>query len=246
MNTRKKPPARLPYFTTERERLYPVFREYRKANGLLDREDGPAVVYANAGEEWWQNGKVHREAGAAVTLGNGARLMLSGSSPYLTNSAISKLKLPGTKIWVNEGWIHRLDGPAIVDTMGKTQEWWVNGRPHRDDGPAAIGSFENTWIWHGLPLVSDKRVFFIFDFAHLFPAQFVLRAFLGVNQKIGRQLTGYTTTAQKIRSLVPDLDKLLPLGDAGLWDEMKQYIVASQATNADIDEIPLPNDYFND
>ena len=246
MNTRKKPPAKLPYFTTERERLYPIEREYRNANGLLDRADGPAVVYANSGEEWWQNGRVHREAAAAVTLGKDARLWLSGSSPYLQNAAISTLKLPGSKIWVNKGWIHRLDGPAIIDAVGKTQEWWVNGRPHREDGPAAIGSFEETWIWHGLPLVSDRRVFFIFDSAHLFPAHFVLRAFLAAKEKVGRQLVGYPTTAQKIRSLVPDLDKLLPLGDAGLWDEMKQHIATSQAINADVDEIPLPNDYFND
>ena len=42
----------------------------------------------------------------------------------------------GTKEWrLNNGKLHRLDGPAIESTYG-TKEWWRDGKRHRLDGPA--------------------------------------------------------------------------------------------------------------
>ncbi len=43
-------------------------------NGLLHREDGPAVEYAVAGSRlWYVNGQLHRTDGPAWEWGNGIR-----------------------------------------------------------------------------------------------------------------------------------------------------------------------------
>ena len=40
--------------------------EYYNEAGLLHREDGPAIVYADNTKVWYQNGVLHREDGPAV------------------------------------------------------------------------------------------------------------------------------------------------------------------------------------
>lgn len=37
-----------------------------RVNGVIHREDGPAIEYANGAKEWWLNGKKHRIDGAAI------------------------------------------------------------------------------------------------------------------------------------------------------------------------------------
>ncbi len=44
-----------------------------RVNGLLHREDGPALEHKNGDKEWWVNGKCHRENGPAVEYANGAK-----------------------------------------------------------------------------------------------------------------------------------------------------------------------------
>ena len=46
--------------------------EYR-VNGLLHREDGPAVERPNGILEWFRNGAPHREDGPAVEYPNGSK-----------------------------------------------------------------------------------------------------------------------------------------------------------------------------
>ena len=41
----------------------------------------------------------------------------------------------GTKKWLLNGKLHRVDGPA-VEFAGGGKEWWINGVRHREDGPA--------------------------------------------------------------------------------------------------------------
>ncbi len=48
--------GRLPYTRGERGHYL---------NGMLHREDGPAIEYANGDKEWYQNGQLHREDGPA-------------------------------------------------------------------------------------------------------------------------------------------------------------------------------------
>jgi len=42
-------------------------------DGLLHREDGPAVIYPNGGTEWWRFGLLHRERGPAIERADGSR-----------------------------------------------------------------------------------------------------------------------------------------------------------------------------
>jgi hypothetical protein len=80
---------------------YDEYTEWRNEKGLLHREDGPARVYKNGGEEWWVGGKLHRINGPAATW---AKL---GRTWYIT------------------GKLHRADGPAREYT-NRLNEWWVN------------------------------------------------------------------------------------------------------------------------
>ncbi len=78
-------------------------------NGLLHREDGPAIEWADGGKSWYKNGKRHRLDGSAVECAN------------------------GDKDWWINGKLHRLDGPAIewvdgeVRCEGLTGFWYLNG-----------------------------------------------------------------------------------------------------------------------
>ena len=44
---------------------------YYNSNGLLHREDGPAVILSDGTKKWYCNGVMHREDGPAVTYVNG-------------------------------------------------------------------------------------------------------------------------------------------------------------------------------
>ena len=48
-------------------------KEWR-LNGLLHREDGPAIERKNGDRLWYINGKSHREDGPAVEYANGSKL----------------------------------------------------------------------------------------------------------------------------------------------------------------------------
>ena len=54
-------------------------------------------------QEWWLNGKTHREDGPAIILPD------------------------GTHIWYQNGELHREDGPAIILPSG-IQWWYLNGK----------------------------------------------------------------------------------------------------------------------
>tara|TARA_S200002703_G_C3786406_1_gene242494 strand:- start:1 stop:378 length:378 start_codon:yes stop_codon:yes gene_type:complete len=54
------------------------------------------------------------------------------------------------KAWWINGYLHRLDGPAIEDDDGD-KEWWVDGKYHREDGPAVEWSDGyKAWYKHGV------------------------------------------------------------------------------------------------
>ena len=74
---------------------------YHNAFGEPHREDGPAVIHSDGSEEWYLNGKLHREGGPAVY----------GS---------------GVDGWFINGKLHREGGPAVEFTDGHG-EYWVNG-----------------------------------------------------------------------------------------------------------------------
>ena len=72
-------------------------------NGVIHREDGPAIEYHNGDKLWYINGHLHREDGPAA-------------EQY------------GDKAWCLHGKIHRENGPAIERADGSKQ-YWVNDKP---------------------------------------------------------------------------------------------------------------------
>ena len=94
----------------EKVLVYLALKEWYK-NGLLHREDGPAVVKADGTKEWYLNGKFHRVDGPAIERVNGDRE------------------------WYRHGQCHREDGPAIEHADGE-KAWLINDGYHREDGPA--------------------------------------------------------------------------------------------------------------
>lgn len=71
-------------------------------NGMLHRENAPAIEYKNGLKEWWIGGERHRADGPAIEGSN------------------------GRKEWWLNGKLHREDGPAIEYKNGH-KEWWANG-----------------------------------------------------------------------------------------------------------------------
>ena len=72
-------------------------------NGLLHRENGPAVEYSNGKKEWYKNGELHREDGPAIEWKS------------------------GNKEWFKNGKLHRENGPAVEKKDG-TKMWYKNGK----------------------------------------------------------------------------------------------------------------------
>ena len=101
------------------------------------------VKYLVHGEEWWKNGKRHREDEPAVV--NNYKI-----SSYLTN-LIFNLDEPIRnddgifKQWYNNGELHRTEGPAEIFPDGEM--WYINGKLHRVDGPAVIRKNEKEEWW---------------------------------------------------------------------------------------------------
>jgi hypothetical protein len=93
---------------TEMPNAYTGMIEYENGskqwylNGLIHREDGPAIEFSD-GTKWWKlNGIQHRVEGPAVECAN------------------------GDKHWFLNGKRHRVDGPAIECVDG-TKYWYLNG-----------------------------------------------------------------------------------------------------------------------
>ena len=77
-------------------------------NGVLHRDDGPAVEWADGSKFWYQNNKFHRTDGPAVEYSS------------------------GTKCWYQNGQLHRPDGPA-VDYADGSKRWYINGEELTED-----------------------------------------------------------------------------------------------------------------
>ena len=51
----------------------------------------------------------------------------------------------GSKLWYQNGKLHRLDGPAVEEADG-SKRWYQNGKLHRLDGPA-VEEADGTKEW---------------------------------------------------------------------------------------------------
>ena len=77
---------------------------YIKGTRTLHREGGPAIEWVGGKEEWWYNGKPHRDGGPAIVY-----------------EAI------GLEEWRMNGKLHREEGPAVIFGNG-TVEWYLNDK----------------------------------------------------------------------------------------------------------------------
>lgn len=119
--------------------LTPGGNKYWHKNGMLHREDGPAIIIADGYKEWWINDRKHRVDGPAV-------IYPDGTEKWFFNDRLHREDGPavidpnGDKEWYLNGKRHRIGGPAI-EYPGDRFVWIVNGQYHREDGPAveAVG-----------------------------------------------------------------------------------------------------------
>ena len=66
---------------------------YRNINGLLHREDGPAIEYANGNKIWYINGELHREDGPAVEYARGDKEWYIEGQRYLEDEFNKKMNI---------------------------------------------------------------------------------------------------------------------------------------------------------
>jgi hypothetical protein len=65
------------------------------------------------------------------------------------------------RAWIQNDNLHRLDGPAVVNTNGYTA-WYVNGQKHRTDGYAVIGADGTQEYWvKGAQLTKEQFELFV-------------------------------------------------------------------------------------
>ena len=112
-----------------------------KKDGKTHREDGPAILYSDGGEQWRVHGELHREDGPAIVHGDGSTQ------------------------WYLHGKLHREDGPAVEMSDGSAKWWYRHGKLHREDGPAIeLATGVKEWWKNGIQyssyqsLVEDKRI----------------------------------------------------------------------------------------
>lgn len=126
------------------------------ADGLLHREDGPAVVLGDGTEEWYCEGALHREDDLPASVSStGEKEWRRYGSQHRDGDKPAVTSPDGNAIYIVDGKLHRGGGkPAVIYPSGHT-EWWVDGELHRavEYGPAKIRSNGESEYW-----VAGKRV----------------------------------------------------------------------------------------
>ncbi|QGR53586.1 hypothetical protein [Moumouvirus maliensis] len=129
------------YDYNSKDNSYYIIKEGTKIwykNGLIHRDELPAMICENGTQKWYQYGKYCRENdlpciishhGTKIWYLNG-RIGRVGDSPAI-------IEPDGTKKWYKNGLLHRDNGPAIIEPNG-TIKWFQNGKLHRDNMPAII------------------------------------------------------------------------------------------------------------
>ena len=137
--------------------------EFWYVGGVLHRDDGPAFIDNDYGEEkWYQHGELHRDddkpaviiAGGTMEWYQRGKLHRDDDKPAVIETKVKKwyqrgkLHREGDKPayifegveekWYHHGELHREgDKPAVIHSNG-TKYWYQNGLKHREDAPAVI------------------------------------------------------------------------------------------------------------
>jgi hypothetical protein len=98
---------------------------YKFGTGILHRENGPAIEYANGDCEWFIDGKRHRIGEPAIVWTSGKHWFVDNKRHRIGAPAIERAN--GDREWFVEDKRHRIEGPAIEYISG-SKLWYLNGR----------------------------------------------------------------------------------------------------------------------
>lgn len=129
-----------------RTAAYPGAVEHWHRNGVLHRENGPALTFRNGAEGYYRDGVPHREDGPALTFGAGVeRVRRRGESPH--EDRVSLAAIDGVEAYFRNGLLHRKGGPALTFSNG-WEFWYHDGElvPHVGELPPAISCEALGWL----------------------------------------------------------------------------------------------------
>lgn len=93
--------------------------------------------------------KAYPQESRHLTQANGDRVWMMNNGKLHRLNGPAVIKPDGTREWWVNGNLHREDGAAVIKPDG-TKEWWVDGLPHREDGPAIESSNGlKEWFFEG-------------------------------------------------------------------------------------------------
>lgn len=92
------------------------------SHNVLHRDDGPARIWPDGGQDWYWRGRLHRCNGPAVVRAHESR-------------------------WYKMMKLHRLDGPAIINTSG-FQQWHLEGKNMTAQIETWMKSKGVSWPWN--------------------------------------------------------------------------------------------------
>ena len=107
-------------------------RRYRNSADLLHRDEGPAIVYKDGSEKWYQNGELHCTTGPAVIWAYGDLEWWQNGKQHREDGPAVEWH-NGSKFWFQNGSCHRVNGPAVVWANGHV-EWRLYGQEYTEQG----------------------------------------------------------------------------------------------------------------
>ena len=118
--------------------------------GLYHRLDGPAIIYDDGTEHWYEFGKLHRDNDEPAVIEHNGKMWWYQHGLLHRESGPARV-YPDGEAWYLNGLKHRDgDEPAIIYNDG-TREWYKHGFRHRDDGPALVfGAGGKQWWNNGV------------------------------------------------------------------------------------------------
>jgi hypothetical protein len=135
------------------------YEVWRNSSGLLDRQDGPAVIARDPTtsrvtfEGWYSNGVLHRDGGPAVIVNEWedsfqlewhqhGRLHREGAPSFIIQETLATGIVNSIERWHQHGNLHRVGGPASISLSPsgiiEREVWAINGYYHRLDGPSEL------------------------------------------------------------------------------------------------------------
>ena len=106
-------------------------KTWENADGERHREDGPALIFTDGTQWWYQNGLLHREDGPAQIWVDGVEHWYFNGELHRDGGPASIYNSPATpkqqEQWFQRGLLHREDGPASTYPYG-IEEWYINGK----------------------------------------------------------------------------------------------------------------------